>query len=70
MKDINTRLCELLGCDVPRPKDTYPLCGKTNTDGKMTRRYAKRSVPVMTRVLEWRGKTTENKERKVENGIV
>jgi hypothetical protein len=34
MNDINERLCELLGCDVPRPKDTCPLCGKTNTDGK------------------------------------
>ena len=34
MNDINKRLCELLGCDVPRPKDTCPLCGKTNTDGK------------------------------------
>ena len=34
MDDINKRLCELLGCDVPRPKDTCPLCGKTNTDGK------------------------------------
>ena len=34
MSDINKRLCELLGCDVPRPKDTCPLCGKTNTDGK------------------------------------
>ena len=32
--DVNKRLCELLGCDVPRPKDTCPLCGKTNTDGK------------------------------------
>lgn len=30
--DVNKRLCELLGCDVPRPKDTCPLCGKTNTD--------------------------------------
>lgn len=35
MNDINTRLCELLGCDVPRPKDICPTCGKTNTDGKM-----------------------------------
>ena len=35
MDDINTRLCELLGCDVPRPKDICPTCGKTNTDGKM-----------------------------------
>jgi hypothetical protein len=34
MDDINKRLCELLGCDVPSPKDTCPLCGKTNTDGK------------------------------------
>ena len=35
MNDINKRLCELLGCDVPRPKDICPTCGKTNTDGKM-----------------------------------
>ncbi len=36
MKDnVNKRLCELLGCDVPRPKDICPTCGKTNTDGKM-----------------------------------
>ena len=35
MKDnVNKRLCELLGCDVPRPKDICPPCGKTNTDGK------------------------------------
>ena len=33
-EDTNNRLCELLGCDVPSPKDTCPLCGKTNTDGK------------------------------------
>jgi hypothetical protein len=24
MKDVNKRLCELLGCDVPRPKDICP----------------------------------------------
>ena len=35
MNDINTRLCKLLDCDVPRPKDICPTCGKTNTDGKM-----------------------------------
>ena len=29
MKDnVNKRLCELLGCDVPRPKDICPTCGK------------------------------------------
>jgi hypothetical protein len=54
MKDVNKRLCELLGCDVPRPKDICPTCGKTNT--------AKRSVPVMTRILEFRGKEQTLKE--------
>jgi hypothetical protein len=54
MNDTNKRLCELLGCDVPRPKDICPTCGKTNT--------AKRSVPVMTRILEFRGKEQTLKE--------
>jgi site-specific recombinase XerD len=35
------------------------ILGHTNSN--MTRRYAKRSVPVMTRVLEFRGRPEEEK---------
>ena len=40
------------------------ILGHTSTN--MTRRYAKRSSVQMAKVLEFRGKKTE--ERKVENG--